>query len=97
MCLPGTDKKDYPFHLKNKFFYLQCNCFCGTVLFCTLLSTFIFIFSYCDFFGEKLAWFFGITSPKYYYELQEFRREQEREEERKEKEDIEIRKGGLTI
>jgi hypothetical protein len=46
---------------------------------------------YCDFFGEKLAWFFGITSPKYYYELQEFRREQEREEERKEKEDIEIR------
>ena len=47
--------------------------------------------SYCDFFGEKLAWFFGITSPKYYYELEEYRREQEAEEERAKKEDIEIR------
>jgi len=46
---------------------------------------------YCDFFGEKLAWFFGITSPKYYYELEEYRREQEAEEERAKKEDIEIR------
>jgi len=46
---------------------------------------------YCDFFGEKLAWFFGITSPKYYYELEEYRRELEAEEERAEKEDIEIR------
>jgi len=46
---------------------------------------------YCDFFGEKLAWFFGITSPKYYYELEEYRREQEAEEEQAKKEDIEIR------
>ena len=46
---------------------------------------------YCDFFGEKLAWFFGITSPKYYYELEEYRRELEAEEERAKKEDIEIR------
>ena len=43
--------------------------------------------TYCDYFGEKLAWFFGITSPKYYYELQEFERmkEEEEEEERKRK------------
>ena len=27
--------------------------------------------SYCDAAGEKLAWWFGITSPKYYYEIQE--------------------------
>ena len=25
----------------------------------------------CDAAGEKLAWWFGITSPKYYYEMQE--------------------------
>ena len=37
--------------------------------------------SYCDFVGEKLAWWFGITSPKYYYELQEFERMKEEEEE----------------
>merc|ERR1711890_40367 len=37
--------------------------------------------SYCDFVGEKLAWWFGITSPKYYYELQEFQRMKEEEEE----------------
>ena len=36
---------------------------------------------YCDFIGEKLAWWFGITSPKYYYELQEFQRMKEEEEE----------------
>ena len=27
------------------------------------------LFGYCETWGEKLAWFFGITSPKYYYEL----------------------------
>ncbi len=27
------------------------------------------VLGYCDDWGEKLAWFFGITSPKYYYEL----------------------------
>ena len=37
--------------------------------------------SYADFVGEKLAWWFGITSPKYYYELQEFERMKEEEEE----------------
>ena len=25
----------------------------------------------CDAAGEKLAWWLGITSPKYYYEIQE--------------------------
>merc|ERR1719458_682429 len=42
---------------------------------------------YCDFIGEKLAWWFGITSPKYYYEIQEFERmkEEEEEEERQRK------------
>lgn len=28
----------------------------------------------CDAAGEKLAWFFGITKPKYYAELQEYER-----------------------
>ena len=41
--------------------------------------------SYCDFLGEKLAWWFGITSPKYYYELEEFKRMQEEEKEAEEK------------
>ena len=27
--------------------------------------------SVCDAVGEKLAWWLGITSPKYYYEIQE--------------------------
>lgn len=45
--------------------------------------------SYCDSVGEKLAWWFGITSPKYYYEIQEFERmkEEEEEEEKKRKVD----------
>ena len=34
---------------------------------------------YCDFFGEKLAWALGITSPKYYYEIEDFKRQQEEE------------------
>ena len=41
--------------------------------------------SYCDYVGEKLAWWFGITSPKYYYELEEFKRMQEEEKEAEEK------------
>ena len=41
--------------------------------------------SYCDYVGEKLAWWFGITSPKYYYELEEFKRIQEEEKEAEEK------------
>lgn len=28
----------------------------------------------CDAAGEKLAWFFGITKPKYYAEIQEYER-----------------------
>jgi hypothetical protein len=31
------------------------------------------VMGYCDDWGEKLAWFFGITSPKYYYELVSFK------------------------
>lgn len=42
--------------------------------------------SYCDSWGERLAWLFGITSPKYYYELEEFKRMQEEEQERKKQE-----------
>lgn len=41
----------------------------------------------CDYAGESLASFFGITTPKYYFELEEYKkREAERkalEEERK--------------
>lgn len=41
------------------------------------------IFTYCDNWGERLAWTFGITSPKYYWEIQEFKKMQQEEEERK--------------
>lgn len=38
----------------------------------------------CDYLGEHLAYFFGITSPKYYYELQEYKRmiEEDKQEQR---------------
>lgn len=34
-----------------------------------------------DYCGEKLAWFFGITSPKYQYVLDEYNRQRAQEEE----------------
>ena len=47
--------------------------------------------AWCDYFGEKIAWWAGITSPKYYYEIEEFKRIKEREEERAKREDAEAR------
>jgi hypothetical protein len=47
------------------------------------------LLTYCDFVGEKLAWFLGITSPKYYYELEEFKRMKLEEEERQKRQDAE--------
>jgi len=44
----------------------------------------------CDAAGEKLAWWFGITSPKYYYEMQEAIRMKEEEEKRKSRQDAEM-------
>ena len=35
----------------------------------------------CDFMGEKLAWWFGITQPKFLYEIQEYERMKKEEEE----------------
>ena len=49
------------------------------------------VLGYCDFLGEKLAWALGITSPKYFYEIEDFKREQEEERERKEKQDEEMK------
>ncbi|CAF1000699.1 unnamed protein product [Rotaria sp. Silwood1] len=45
----------------------------------------------CDVAGEKLAWFFGITKPKYYAEFQEYERmdEEEREAWRQAFQDVE--------
>ena len=43
-----------------------------------------------DALGEKLAWWLGITSPKYYYEIQEAKRMQEEEEERRKNQDAEM-------
>ena len=48
---------------------------------------------YCDFFGEKLAWALGITSPKYYYEIEDFKRQQEEEKERKQRMGVEAGTG----
>lgn len=28
----------------------------------------------CDYLGENLAYFFGITTPKYWYEIEEYKR-----------------------
>ena len=33
-----------------------------------------FLFAVADFLGEKLAWFFGITTPKYQYIIDEYHR-----------------------
>merc|ERR1719309_514970 len=46
--------------------------------------------SVCDAAGEKLAWWLGITSPKYYYEIQEAKRMLAEEQERKSKQDAEM-------
>ena len=36
----------------------------------------------CDYMGEKLAWWFGITKPKFLYEIEEYERMKKEEEER---------------
>lgn len=46
--------------------------------------------SACDAAGERLAWWFGITSPKYYYEIQEALRMKDEEEARKKRQDAEM-------
>jgi hypothetical protein len=40
----------------------------------------------CDYMGEKLAWWLGITKPKFLYEIEEYNRIKKEQEER-EKED----------
>jgi len=40
----------------------------------------------CDYMGEKLAWWLGITKPKFLYEIEEYKRMKKEQEER-EKED----------
>ena len=44
----------------------------------------------CDSLGERLAWWLGITSPKYYYEIQEAKRMKREEEERLARQDAEM-------
>ena len=39
-----------------------------------LWSSYLFSFAVADFLGEKLAWFFGITTPKYQYIIDEYHR-----------------------
>jgi hypothetical protein len=48
----------------------------------------------CDSLGERLAWWLGITSPKYYYEIQEAKRMQAEEAERVARRDEEMAGGG---
>ena len=43
----------------------------------------------CDYLGEKLAYVFGITTPKYQYAISEFERMQEEEEEERKLEEEE--------
>ncbi|PSN35238.1 Protein FAM177A1 [Blattella germanica] len=44
----------------------------------------------CDYLGEHLASFFGITTPKYQYEIDEYNRMMAEEEEQRQKEDLEM-------
>ena len=44
----------------------------------------------CDYLGEKLAYVFGITAPKYQYAISEWERMQEEEKEENELEQQEI-------
>ncbi|RZF47135.1 hypothetical protein LSTR_LSTR005213 [Laodelphax striatellus] len=44
----------------------------------------------CDFLGESLASFFGITTPKYQYEMDYYNNLKAEEEERKKQEDLEM-------
>ena len=48
-----------------------------------------------DYVGEKLAYFVGITSPKYQYEIDEYNRLKWEEEKEKEREDAEREKREL--
>jgi len=59
-------------------------------MFWMLASTSTRFVEACDSAGEKLAWWFGITSPKYYYEIQEALRMKEEEEKRKQRQDAEM-------
>jgi len=50
--------------------------------------------------GEKLAWFFGITSPKYHYEIEEYKRrvkEIKEEEEEEQRRQEKARQGLSTV
>lgn len=47
------------------------------------------VVSGCDYVGESLASFLGITSPKYNYEIEQFKKMQDQAASRKAKEDIE--------
>lgn len=49
----------------------------------------------CDYVGEWLADFFGITSPKYEFEINEFYRLQALENEKRHKQDLEM--GGWNV
>lgn len=44
----------------------------------------------CDYIGERLASFFGITAPKYQFEINEFYRLQALEKEMLHKQDLEM-------
>lgn len=48
----------------------------------------------CDYLGEKLAWFFGITSPRFQYALDEIERrkleQEEDEQQEREERDAEL-------
>nr|XP_002735602.2 PREDICTED: protein FAM177A1-like [Saccoglossus kowalevskii] len=51
----------------------------------------------CEYLGEKLAWFFGITSPKYQYAIDEYYRNlrEEKEEAEQAKRDWEEEQGNI--
>lgn len=50
----------------------------------------------CDYLGENLAYFFGITSPKYQYEIEEYQRMLQEEDDEKERLEDEVKSGWVT-
>ena len=48
--------------------------YAGIILYDYTMVYLFFLFAVADFLGEKLAWFFGITTPKYQYIIDEYHR-----------------------
>ncbi|XP_030758335.1 protein FAM177B [Sitophilus oryzae] len=82
----STDEEEQEENKKTEIISAADNLPWSTWLFYKALSagnSFLSVIDYC---GDHLAWFFGITTPRYYFELEEYKRRQELEKKQAEKE-----------